>query len=193
MTVSRPAIPSVARVNLGFVHLSSPFGKWNSDTHMLDEGRRLSEQIGEFEVCRKTPDSLLIGDFNMDPYSPATINGKGLNAAMCRAIASRGTRKFGSPPFDRDYRYFYNPMWRLLGDCSASSQPGSFYRSGDSTGAVFWHCLDQVLVRPGLIACLVQDTPRLVIHSGKSDLLTSRRVVDKKISDHLPVLVSLDL
>jgi hypothetical protein len=66
------------------------------------------------------------------------------------------------------------------------------YHSGDFTDSLYWHCFDQVLLRPTLIPFLADRNPKILTRIGSLELLTRKGVIDRaRFSDHLPVAVSL--
>lgn len=184
---------SLQKLNVCFAHAGSPFGKWNKNSNAAFEARKLRTRIEQFEIEQSIAETVILGDLNMDPHDPAMIDADGLHAAMCRNIASRRTRTFGEGDEKTTTRLFYNPMWKLLGDRTSTNQPGSFYNSGDRTDAAVWHCIDQVLLRPELIPYIYNGTPQVLTAIGASSLLTTKGVPDKKFSDHLPIMVRLNI
>ena len=180
--------------NLWFVHLESPVSKWNP--FLTNTGAATDLRLACEAMENSAPlvtDSILIGDFNMDPYNLAMLDPRGMNAMMCRNLATKkATRWFGRPK--RPYKGFYNPMWNLLGDRSTDKQPGSFYKGNDKTDAAIWHAIDQVLVRPTLIPQISAKSPKLLTQIGSSSLLSKSGIISGKgISDHLPVLITLNI
>jgi hypothetical protein len=167
------------------VHLPAPVREPHPDAYRLMQASALQRNVVALESSEKTPRSVLIGDFNMEPYSPGMTALDGLNAVMCRFLAQRPPRKRGGVK----RRYFYNPMWGLLGDQTSLSQPASYYMPSD-TGAL-WHAIDQVLIRPEIIA-EIHGIPSIVTGIAGQDLLSPRsRQVEKTISDHLPISIRL--
>ena len=191
--VARPSSIGLHNIVLCFVHFESPFGKWYKDSNAQSEALKIRNRIVEIEESWSLPDTVVLGDLNMDPYEPAMTNGRGLNAAMCRNVARQMTRTFGPKDDEETVRFFYNPMWRALGDRTSTNQPGSYYNSKDKSDAVVWHCIDQVLVRPSLIDHIVDGTPSVITEIGTIRLLSRGGLPKKMISDHLPIFVSLDL
>lgn len=181
--------------HLWFVHRSSPFGKFNPGAYSVLDAAKLRERVELREVEHVTDNSLLIGDFNNDPYSEAMVAGQALNAVMCRDIAERMRyRTVGRGRFRKKIPLFYNAMWGGLGDQTDTEQPGSFYNGGDVSDSAIWHALDQVLVRPSVIPHLKKGTPKFITKIGSTRLLLpSTNAVDISVSDHLPVLVSLKI
>jgi len=110
-------------LSIWFVHLSAPLNKLHAEFHQIEQARDLKDAVSQWETAKANRNTVLIGDFNMDPYSVAMTGVEYLNAVMCRRIAAKGSRthKAVARP------YLYNPMWTGLGDQSSSNQPGSFY------------------------------------------------------------------
>ena len=122
----------------------------------------------------------------MNPYEVGMFAADGFNAISSRkkveARKRRGTE-------DRPY-YFYNPMWNHLGDIQYP--PGTYYFEGTPT-EFDWHTLDQVLVRPDLLESFESAHVKIVTKAGGVSLLDHLGRPDKNISDHLPILFTLDL
>lgn len=189
--LARPTKNDFHRFVICFAHLESPLGKFFPQSNSYSQALSLRNRIVEIESEWSVPDTILLGDLNMDPYNPAMINGQGLNAAMCKHVSKQKHRTFGSKEDKEIVRFFYNPMWRFLGDRTQANQPGTFYNSGDKTDSAVWHCIDQCLVRPSLIKSLALDSPKILTSFGDVNLLTKRGVINKSISDHLPIFASL--
>jgi len=92
------------------------------------------------------------------------------------------------------YRFFYNPMWTLLGDRSNDSS-GSYYYDSGAPVNYFWNIFDQVLLRPELLARFVPERDIQILKSVNGTRLTNEPDgrPNARISDHLPILLNLDL
>ena len=55
--------------------------------------------------------TIVIGDFNIDPYSESMVGAFGFHAVSTRSVAKRGQRTVHS----EERGFFYNPMWRDSG------------------------------------------------------------------------------
>jgi endonuclease/exonuclease/phosphatase family metal-dependent hydrolase len=121
--------------------------------------------------------TIVIGDFNLDPYSPAMVGIAGFNAMM----TPRPTRRVAG----RSRATFYNPMWNEFGDRSGS--PGTYYLGSPRALGYFWHMLDQVLIRPSRVDHIesvhVIDDVALVSPRARRPL--------RSVSDHLPIELTL--
>jgi len=128
--------------------------------------------------------SILIGDFNMNPYDRGMNLAMGLNAMMTRSCVAPGHRTF----LGKTYDFFYNPMWSLFGD-GADGPAGTFYNTS-SQGDYGWNMLDQVIIRHSLVN--VFQGVRIMTHAGKNCLIDAKgRPDSRKASDHLPIMVAL--
>ena len=167
------------------VHLPSKLFQREFD--QPSEARRLSRRIEEAEAMVGHARTIVLGDFNMNPFEPGMVDSDGMHGVMDRRVAARGARKVNG----ESRRYFYNPMWKPMGDNSAPAL-GTFYRAAGSYVHYFWHTFDQVLLRPSLLASFREQDLRIVNAVGaRSLLLGSRPGIDGGISDHLPILLKL--
>jgi hypothetical protein len=139
--------------------------------------------------------TVLIGDFNMDPFDPGMTAPRGFHAMisveLTRTVPLRASRGRTN--------CFYNPTWSLFGDRSFAETatgvrkplraPGSyFYDDSREPTHHFWHVFDQVLVRPDLIPHLRWVQP--LTTDGTDEFLTAAgRIDEKRFSDHLPLIV----
>lgn len=85
--------------------------------------------------------TLVIGDFNMNPFEEGMIAIDAFNAVMEKGRARTPRERRGII-----YHRFYNPMWSRLGDDN-EGPPGTFFQQSGGSPAIYWHTLDQVLLR----------------------------------------------
>ena len=132
--------------------------------------------------------TLLVGDFNMNPFDYVMNMATGMNAMMTRKCVERGSRRLQK----QDYPFFYNPMWAFFGDQSKGPAGTHFYRDA-SPITYFWNIFDQVLIRPALMDAFHNDV-EILTFDGEHSLLTKRgRPSKARGSDHLPLLFRLEL
>jgi endonuclease/exonuclease/phosphatase family metal-dependent hydrolase len=166
------------------VHLES--GLWQrseNDRGLVAERARRFIESAELDVGHDQ--TIVIGDFNMDPFSPSMVDVRGLNAMITRGVGRRGQRTSGG----YTSKTFFNPMWRLLG---AASPPASYWWRNTGANGYYWHMLDQVLLREAvgneqLDVRVLTATPTRALISERA----GRPI--REISDHLPLFVRLDL
>jgi exonuclease III len=142
---------------------------------------------GEMRLVKdqqKTNNLVMLGDFNMNPYDKGMTLAAGLNSMMTKSCVEPGVRKH----INKEYDFYYNPMWSLFGDKNAGP-PGTVYDTS-SQGPYGWSMLDQVLINHSIVP-LFHDV-QILDKAGEVSLTDGRgRPDSKKASDHFPILVSL--
>ena len=134
--------------------------------------------------------SIVLGDFNANPFESPIASALGMNAVISRTLAGGEHREI----FDQAYPYFYNPMWNLYGDGRGSSAPATYYYRGSDPHELFWHMLDQVVVRPSLMTKLDLKSLNIVTSIQGNSLTSAVGIPNRtKFSDHLPVVFEIDL
>jgi len=109
----RLRLPGRDEIILGVVHLPSKL-YWTEDSHVL-ECTNLARLIEHQEARAGHSRTLLIGDFNMNPFEKGLVGASGLQAVMSRDVARKRTRTV----LGLEYPFFYNPMWSHFGDGGA--------------------------------------------------------------------------
>ena len=185
-------------VLLAAVHLPSKFPN-RSPEMQREDAKDLSAAIVRAEDRTQIFRTLLIGDMNCDPFEPGMIWAQCLYALMTRQIVlgsdpkQPGTRQAENIR----YRMFYNPMWRHYGEMNnspAGSHYGTFYYDRRGRENIFWHMLDQALLRAELLPFFRDDSLEIVTRIGSTSLLTNSGIPDKnRFSDHLPIVLELEL
>lgn len=170
---------------LAVLHFQSQM-HWTRDEQAL-QTTVVQQDVGQTEDLVGHQRTVLIGDLNMNPFDLGLIGAQALNAVMTRDLAQREERTVAARP----YRFFYNPMWGCFGDRTPGPAGTCFY-SASGPGGYFWNMFDQVLLRPILMDRLTEL--RIVDGDGQESLLTERgRPRAAELSDHLPLLVRLDI
>jgi hypothetical protein len=181
-TIRHIALPGIASFLLVGAHLKSQMHQ--SSDSMAYQATSLLESVRCAEAQVGHQRTILIGDFNMDPYDPAVLATHGAHAMMTRATASRGTRVIDG----RTFQMLYNPMWGLFGDNSIGP-PGTYRYMRAEHVCPEWHIFDQVLLRPELIPYFPLDDLCILDCAGDHSLLSVHG--NPEPSDHLPVLFRL--
>ena len=106
----------------------------------------------------------------------------GLNAMMTKSCIERGSRTH----LEKEYDFYYNPMWSLLGD-NTDGPAGTVYDTSNQ-GPYGWSMLDQVIINHSIVE-LFQNV-RILTEAGTESLMNSKGHPDaKNASDHFPILV----
>lgn len=185
MAVWSAVIPNTAfEVLVAGVHLTSKFGGTTEADQTVIANEVIAE-LNEVEDRQQHRNTIMIGDFNMQPYDPGMTNLIGLHGLMTQRLAERPDRTYRQ----KLRRSFYNPMWGLFGDRTAGP-PGSHYWQASVLSNTHWGILDQVLLRPGLTEHLKNV---IILDSDTQHSLVDGKGIPsiKHMSDHLPVLTVL--
>lgn len=168
---------------LGFVHLPSKLHQTEEQQRRACE--RLYNQIRNEEVTNDISNSIVIGDFNINPFESPMISFSGLaatNGIDCSqrdSIVSDGETK----------KLFFNPMWTLYSEYK--DRPGShrYIKTGVSVNS--WHFLDQVIIRPSLIEQFDFDELKFITSTSNHALVNGSG--KPTISDHLPLVCKFNI
>ena len=153
-------------------------------SHRQEFAQLLADDLRFVAANRGHNRLILMGDFNMNPYESGMNLATGMNAMMTRACIASGRRTY----LEKEYDFYYNPMWSLFGDGSAG--PAGTVYNLSSQGPYGWSMLDQVLFNQSVVDRF--ERVEILTHAGKVGLTTSKGRPDVvNASDHLPILVKL--
>lgn len=167
------------------IHL--PDKRNNQSESIRSYAGKMARRIKELELEQNIKKTVVVGDFNMNPSDVGMVDAESFHAIMDSEIAKNESRIVSKEKYD----YFYNPMWSLHGDVGNNVSGSYFYKNAELVNYQ-WNVFDQVLFRPLLIDNFEKDSLRFVDFDGEKSLLTKRRVPDKKYSDHLPLMFTLN-
>ena len=178
-----------AGLNFILVALHLPSKLHTEEYDQAGACRNLIDQVIQLEDNMGHSRTIVVGDFNMDPFEKGIVASDCFHGVMCRRIAGEVNRIVQGEPRN----YFYNPMWRKYGDSIENPVGSYFYRSSGRI-SYFWHIFDQVLFRPALLEYFNDDDIIILSKYGENSLLNKKGIPDhKNVSDHLPLLVKLHL
>lgn len=144
--------------------------------------QRLVGDIERIEDLLNCSNTIVIGDFNANPYDEELISKYTFNAVLFKSVIEKS--EFTNPNSLKQKR-FYNPILHYISE--ETEMYGSFYYEQDHMTS-YWHCLDQVLVRKNLVNNVTNIKYLKKINSQQ---LLGEVAPNKEISDHLPLLVCL--
>lgn len=143
--------------------------------------RKIINDIVE-EEAEEIYSSLIIGDMNANPFDGEMIEKDAFNSVLFKQII----RNQETVKYQNDvYRRFYNPIIEYINE--TNQDYGSYYYS---SGNLYWYCFDQILVRKNLMDDI--KSFKYIKQIGNTHLL-SRVRPKKEISDHLPLLVTINI
>ena len=168
---------------LNVVHLSSAM-------HLEEEARN-ARAISISQVLRKVEESvfvnseyksIIVGDFNLQPYSQGISGVYGFNATMSIPKAKKILRTVDGEP-----KYFYfNPTWKLMGD--NKNAQGTYYNNSDQQErSIFWYSFDEILIRPYFIDKFNWEYFGIIEKTKMHKLVSSEIINKNDYSDHLPI------
>jgi len=187
LTIRHLKLPGITDILLACIHFPGKL-HWVDESQLIECGN-LSRLILEAERIIGHSKTILVGDFNMNPFEPGIICSGGLHAVMCKKIAAKKTRVVQG----KNYPFFYNPMWGLFGD-ETPGPPGTYYYDRSEHCVLFWNIFDQVLIRPDLLDLFDNKTLKILDSDTKESFITEKGLPDKdRTSDHLPIFFKLNL
>jgi endonuclease/exonuclease/phosphatase family metal-dependent hydrolase len=173
---------------LAVVHLPSKLHL--DDRDQSDVCNDLADEIAFQEQQLGHKRTIIVGDFNMNPFEAGMVSAKGLHAVMEREIAQNQSRHV----FEKEYTFFYNPMWPFFGTAGKGNVSGTHYHNSGSYHNYYWHIFDQVLIRPELLYGFDDSHLKIVDSIEGLSLInkvSAERRIDPSISDHLPITFKL--
>jgi exonuclease III len=179
-------LPARTPIVLAAVHLPSKL-HWSSESQDF-ECVELAKAVDQVEAAAGHRRTIIVGDFNMNPFEAGLVSSVGLNSVMSRQIASRLRRTVQ----ERDYHFFYNPMWSHFGD-ARNHTAGSYYYDAGQHVNFYWNIFDQVLLRPELAERFEPRSLSILKSAGSVSLVRADGRPDALIgSDHLPILFEVE-
>ncbi len=174
-------------INLILIHYQSKifWDDSNQDAHSCE----IKNFIDDVEKINNHDRTIVMGDFNMNPFQYGMTQSTGLHAIMDKHLARNSSRIIDG----KQYKFFYNPMWSFFGEEGKGDVNGTFYYSSAKPICYFWNILDQVIIRPSLLDTF--DDKKLKIHSSINgiDLINENNKINTEISDHLPISFNINL
>lgn len=183
--ISKIVHPIGIQILLVCVHIQSKLHARNDDQAAI--ATRIVREIDNREQQFKHTRTIVIGDFNMNPFETGLISADGFHGVMDKNIALKQHRTV----LGQQRKFFYNPMWSRLGDDSEGCA-GSYYYDSSSITNYFWHTFDQVLLRPALLPCFTQSDLKVIDTINEHSLVKNGKIL-KKFSDHLPLFIKLNI
>lgn len=169
------------------VHLPSKL--YSTETDQTLNSPRVSQAIERAEAKVGHTRTVVVGDFNMNPFESGVVGAAGFHAVSDRQTALRGKRTV----LGKQYRFFYNPMWGRMGDTS-QGPPGTYHFTTSTYVNFFWNTFDQVLVRPELLEFFPDERLAVLSKVKEQSLLSPTGIPDTALgSDHLPLLFAVEI
>lgn len=129
---------------------------------------------------------IVVGDFNLQPYSYGVAGIDSFNATMSICKAKKIYRETGK----NKKLFYFNPVWKLMGDNTLVQ--GSYYNNNDSQDkSIYWYAYDSVLLRPFFIDKFNWDTFGYITSTHSYSFVNKETINKSRYSDHLPILFEI--
>ena len=182
-TIKELTLPGKLPLLIGLVHLPSKLH--SEDIDQLHSAIFFRQEIELAETEAKHNNTLIFGDFNMNPFDDGMMSAAAMNSLPCLVTAKKESRiKEG-----RSHSFFYNPSWNILGDFLGP--PGTYFHSSPGYLSHYWNTLDQVILRPSIAARFIKQSLAVKTMAGQDSLINAAG--RPTVSDHLPLYFELDL
>lgn len=174
----------IKNILMASVHLPSKLKADNTD--LLFKMNDLINDLEKDEQISGCDNTIILGDFNLNPFEEPMIAARCAHALSCKIVARRKHRKIQK----QKYKMLYNPMWNLFGD--NEGVPGTYYYQSPGQKSYYWNIFDQVIIRPELINFFENDSLKIITKTEKISLIKKRnKRPNEKISDHLPIFFTI--
>ncbi|MEY8337151.1 hypothetical protein AALB16_03845 [Lachnospiraceae bacterium 62-35] len=175
-------------------HLTSAmFSSETARNQRANDLAKTIEKIEEFcnaeaeKEGKERYSTIIVGDFNLHPFSAGMIGMHGFNAVMDPNRALKRSRILNG----NKIKFYYNPMWHLMG--KQGKALGTYYFEADQDdNSFYWYTFDQVLIRPELINDFIWEEFEIIDHIAKNSLIKDNKIYSTRYSDHLPVKFAID-
>ncbi len=164
------------RFNLGAVHLQSQNVEQSNERE--ETIRNLKNDLATYENI--TDKTMIIGDFNVQPYSNEMIAFNYFNAVVYKDLIKNEITTFEN----EQYKRFYNPTLTLISE--KNKVYGTHYY--DNRNTLFWEFLDQCIIRKSLLKNFIKVG---IMHKIRNNSLLKNKKPNNEISDHLPIYIIL--
>ena len=162
------------------VHLNSQIYSNSIDRREIDMEQIIGD-IRQLEKEIKTDNTIVVGDFNINPYDRSCVSARYFHGIPIYEEAKREMRTISG----KEFYMFYNPMWNFLGDFKEPY--GTYYHNSGDTVNTYWNLYDQVIIRPALRNRFIDNSLRIITETTTASLLDRNRHPNRDISDHLPI------
>lgn len=177
---------SLGSMNINFIGCHLVDKRNFNEATQAQHARGFSRYIRGIENNAKNSRTIVVGDFNMNPFENGMIEIDALNSVHSLSIASKKIRKYNK----EEYPFFYNPMWKFYAK-SPININGTYYCQNSNTNSLYWNIFDQVLIRAPLIPYFIYDSLNIIHSLPNYSLITKNNLINRIFSDHLPIFFSL--
>ena len=184
--------------NIAAVHLHSKVG--NTERQQLWKNQPIFNEVKKFEKGSSNNRTIIVGDFNHNPYDSNLCDPFLINCKDSRQLISTLSKNPISKSRNQDY--WYNPMWNLLGDHDFRNGKervtGTYFRYTEDETPI-WNLLDGVIIRPSIMDRVDYNESAIITETTtvkflkKFTIRKDESLIYEDLSDHLPVKFAIDI
>lgn len=186
--------------NIAAVHFYSKVN--NTERQQMWKNHPAIQKIYDFEKnFSNNANTILVGDFNHNPYETNLCDPYLLNCKDSRQVISTFSK---NPLWKKkvNSNWWYNPMYNLMGDYdyinNSSRVTGTYFRYTESE-APMWNLFDGFILRASIMDRVNYENCYVVTKTKTDQFLkplivrSDESLIHDDLSDHLPVFFSLNL
>ncbi len=157
----------------------------NGTLDQLDILQRIQSDLINQETKFETKNSIIVGDFNINPFEEISVSSNSLFAIPYREELKNTTAVRQGVKREK----FFNPSWKFL---SNQKPPyASYYYSNSSSVNYYWNMFDQVIIRPELVSAFNMDVFSIITETKTCQLMLNGKPNKNSFSDHLPIFFNI--
>lgn len=173
--------------NLILLHLPSKL--YQDEKEQLSFSTRARSFIQETNERIGTNDTIVFGDFNMNPFESGIISSEGFFALNSKKEVQKGK----IVTYGETRKVFFNPSWQLFHNKKNGTQGSYYFREGIGKNHC-WNVFDQVLISSPLLGKFVYEEFKILYKIKDKELYNLHGRPDKiKYSDHFPIIFKLNI
>ena len=166
------------------VHLPSKLYTRGQDQYSV--AAKCNKEIEKKEEEFGINNTIVIGDFNMNPFEDGMVSSDGFHGVMSQDVAFKCNRTV----YGEKRKLFYNPMWHYMGNVITNVM-GTYYYNNSGVISYHWNTFDQLLIRPSLIKNFDIENLKIIDSIGEKSLIRNSKPDNKEYSDHLPLFFKI--
>lgn len=164
---------------VGAIHNVSKLSCGEEDQHAVLQ--QVHIDIKQIEKQWKTKNTIIVGDFNVNPFEKSLVSANSLFAIPYKDELERPTVLRNGVKYEK----FYNPTWKFLSGVSAPY--ASYYYNSSTLVNYYWNMFDQVILRTEIAESFDINSLIIISKTKNHDLLLNKKPNSEKYSDHLPI------
>ena len=147
--------------------------------------QRIRSDLTEQEAKLQSKNSIVVGDFNINPFEEISVSPYSLFAIPYKEELKTTTAVRQSTVMEK----FFNPSWKFLSNQKAPY--ASYYYNSSKSDNYYWNMFDQVIVRPQLVNAFDMDSFSIITESKTCQLMLNGKPNKNNFSDHLPIFFNI--